>query len=275
MKFKLQQPTITQYRGCIALILLTLCFYSTQARANNVICFYSPESNIKNMKMMDKSFNAYFAKVSDASFHPFAHEAELEQFSTQQGCDLFILSNGYYQKNKTKMSLVKKMDGILHGKPYQNKVLSMDKGQGQQDGVALLQEKTIASSTSIVDARKELLTILGSAHENIVRSIQILEVPKDIDALMAIHYGVASAALTTDSSLELFGSLNPKQARKLKRVGGEVQSPFPVIALNKEGNHGQTLLTLLRTMHESSAGKGKLRLLGLDSFLDATDKEGK
>jgi ABC-type amino acid transport substrate-binding protein len=184
-----------------------------------------------------------------------------------------MLSDAYFQESKKHFAIQKEMEGMLNGSAAQKKVLSSKiKILDMKD----LMGKTIASSSSSSNTQKILQKILGKPYATIISSIHVLEVPKDIDALMAINYGVAFAAITTDATLDLLSSINPKQAKQLKRIGGSADAPLPIVAVNKGNASAEHLIDLLSDMNKTTKGKEKLQLLGLDAFskLDTTAVTG-
>jgi len=253
-----------------AVMLSILLAMPAMVKANTTatICFYSPNANINNFASLKRGFDTYLSSQGSFRFQPFSNAPNLDQFAVNQGCQLFMLSNEYFQKSKTRLDLKKKMSGVLNGRMVNQKVFST---KSDLNNIKKLQGKSIASSSNEEKTRKMLLVILGDEYKDVIRSVRILEVPKDIDALMAINYGVAFAAITTNTSLELLATINPKLAQKLKRVGGMLEIPFPVIAISKNSNSVQALLDVIRGMDKSISGKEKLQLLGLDSFRELSN----
>ena len=83
---------------------------------------------------------------------------------------------------------------------------------------AALKDATIATSDTLQITRSVLLNLLGKGNEELVDSFKIIVVPKDIDALMAINFGVASAAVCTEEAILKLRQINPKQVERLKEL---------------------------------------------------------
>ena len=163
--------------------------------------------------------------------------------------------------------------GVIDGKTTQKKVLSSKK---VINDIKMLKGARIASAGSDEYTGNLLKQMLGKENEKLVDSFQLLVVPKDIDALISVGFGLADAALTTENSLDMLSSINPRLKGKLATVASSKEILLPIVAIHE----GLTpdivkLLVALKNMPDSEDGNRGMQILGLDGWkkLDEHDEE--
>jgi len=130
-----------------------------------------------------------------------------------------------------------------------------------------LKGKVVASSGNEDYTKKILMQMHGEGKRNIVDTMKILTVPKDIDALMAVGYGMADSALTTESSLTKLAAINPKQYGFLRSLSKSEQILLPIIATPEQSDEKiRFLLAIIEGMASGLDGKKKLKMLGIDGW---------
>ncbi|MDD5277596.1 MAG: hypothetical protein PHR16_16140, partial [Methylovulum sp.] len=126
---------------------------------------------------------------------------------------------------------------------------------------------TIAGAGSDDYLRSQLQQMLGSSYSVLMPKIKLLSVPKDIDALMAVGFGVATAAISSESSLNKLALINPKQHAQLKTLASGEKSFLLIAAVAKlQQNSDLPLLKVIETMQQQPDGEKKLKMLGLDGW---------
>jgi len=117
--------------------------------------------------------------------------------------------------------------------------------------------------------------MLGEARRELIGSFKILVVPKDIDALMAVSFGMAKAALTTEGSLDKLQKINPKKRDQLRQLASSEGALLPVVAVSEgSGAQVQNLLAVIAAMGDQPEGVKCLKMIGLDGLrkLDESQK---
>ena len=105
---------------------------------------------------------------------------------------------------------------------------------------------------------------------------RILTVPKDIDALMSVGFGMAGFALSTGNSLEELRTVNPALCSKMSILAEGEQSLLLVLAATGDLNQDVEKITkILLEMPTNSLGRKNIRMLGLDGLqeIDAIDRQ--
>lgn len=127
----------------------------------------------------------------------------------------------------------------------------------------------LASSRS----REEIARFLSHAHEAAPPDFRHLKVPKDIDALLSVAFGMADAALATRAAADDLFKANPTQAARLSAYGAEVVDLYPVVAaLDPDHPPTADAIRLLERMGDTPEGRQCLLLLGLDRFRPLDDE---
>jgi len=133
--------------------------------------------------------------------------------------------------------------------------------------VTMLKNTVVAGAGSEEYIHSVLKQILGKEQEALLKDIKILIVPKDIDAIMAVGFGMATAAISAESGLDKLAMINPNQFRELHSLGFSDKDYLLVAAtLQKPEQQEVELLEVLRTMSEAETGGENLKLLGIDGW---------
>jgi hypothetical protein len=240
-------------------IVALLVPISVKAEDKQTIYFFNQEANINNFASLKIEFDTYFSSVGGYQLQPFNDKDIFEKTVALKRDGVLLLSSWHYKKLKGKLSLKAVLVGVLNGKATQKKVLSAKKDTSAQEPVAM----KIASAGNREYTRNILEEIFGSQGKEFV----IMPVPKDIDALMAVGYGMATAALTSESSLSNLEKINPKQHQQLKQLGksGEMFLVIAAIPVDIEAKNGPLLEAMVK-MGATTGGENKLRMLGLQGF---------
>lgn len=270
------------YRGIrflvlIACMLLLICgpisYAEPEANAvldSDTLYFYNSEANINNYASLKIAFDTYLSKLGAFRFQPFSNKDIFEKTLLEKQDGGFLLSSWHYRILQKKVSLTPVLVGVSHGKSTQRKVLSAKK---QISEVELLKGGKIASAANEAYTRTLLSQILGEKSEEILAQVKLILVPKEIDALMAVGFGMADAALTTEDSLEDLSRINQKQYSMLNRLGASEKEFLTLAVVPKKTTTNTALLEILEGMGQAPEGESRLRMLGLDGWRKLTQSE--
>ncbi len=276
---KLNKVILSRCRQFIALwtlagCLLFLVFCTAYADTKYTIYFYNPETNINNFASLKIEFDRYLSDYGLFKFQPFSDRKTFEKFIAGKNDGVFLLSSWHYQSLARKLPIESVLVGVSEGKSMHRKILStkaryITSIDSLEDIINIdsLEGKSVASSGSEDYTRNILVQMLGEGKKNIVDSLKILTVPKDIDALMAVVFEMASLALTTEQGLTKLMSINLKQYGKLKHLVASKEILLPIIAKPKQPDERvNLLLTVIEEMGTSLEGRKKLKMLGIDGW---------
>lgn len=245
--------------------------FITIADHKYTIYFYNPETNINNFASLKKEFDTYLSSFGEYQLQPFSEREIFDKVISEKKDGIFLISSWHYKKLKETIPMEPALVAILKNKSTYRRILSVKKSIGNLN---LLRGATVASSSSEDYTKNILKKMLGK--EDIINSIKILTVPKDIDALMSVGFGVATGALTTESSLDRLSTINPKQYEMLRQLAASEEILLPIAAIPKPSDHSHDeLLRIMREMGTKTEGKSKLNMLGLDRWKELDESEKK
>ncbi len=237
---------------------------ATEDHGKQTIYFYNPETNINNFTSLKIAFDTYLGNYKSYTFQPFDNKQVFESSIINQKTGVFILSSWHYQLLQHLMDIKPVLVGLDNGKATQRKVLTARKFISN---VEQLRGKTIAVSGSERYSRSILREILQQNHTVNLDELTLILVPKDIDALLAVGFGMASGALTNETSLEKLKLINPKQYSQLHVLGESKEAFLTIVAVpQKNSEENQAILEILSEMGNTEDGRKKLNMLGLDGW---------
>lgn len=256
----------TALRRILPLVLFcAIFFHLSTARAESdkiTVYFYSSESNINNFKLLKMEFDSYFSGFGNYEFQPFNDRKAFENHVRDRKECLLLLSSWHYSIIHREYSLKPALIGTRNGKKYQKRVLV---GKGRFADMEIAKTGLIASASSIQHTRSTLTDIFGE--KAAADTAKILTVPKDVDALMSVGFGMSQSALTTSSSLDRLKNLNPVLHQKMKIIAEGRESLMLVAAFPESlGQHAEEIVNIIRNMPENPDGRKRVNMLGLDGW---------
>ncbi len=248
------------------LLLLTLCLGQKSIAAPSSLYFYNPESNLNDFRSLKTGFDNYLS-FGTYKFQPFDNQETFEQFLKTRKNGVFFMSSWHYQNllKQGYVNLQPILVGTLNGEFTYTKVLSTKKNI---KNIGKLQGKRIASAANQDYTQKILKSMAAQQNLKLNKAFKVLTVPKDIDALMSVLFGMAQGALTARTSLTTLAILNPRKYRLLHQQAESQAIILPLIIVYKPITQSTTqqLLNMIENMPNSPIGKEILAMLGLDGW---------
>ncbi len=261
---------MTNYSLSCSLLLNAAVINITHAES--MIFFYNPETNINNFSLLKRSFDSYLSKHGEYYFQPFRNRSTFEKHALSDDKSIVIMSSWHYNvlPEEIKNKYIPYMVSTHNGSYTYKKVLvtninspSLDKLKGSR----------LATSSSIEYTQELLSSILGKKSTELVGSINILKVPKDIDALMSVSFGLASVSLTSERNLSNYNKINPNHSRNLNviKTSNDLLRPLVIVPRNKV-DETTNLVSVLNSMVKEESGKTYLKMIGVDSWVKVNKK---
>jgi len=237
----------------------------------STVYFYSPETNINNYSLLKAEFDSYLSQYGRYQFQPFSKRSDFERFVSRERQGVFLVSSWHFRKLRDMTPLDPILVASLKEQSTQKRVLSAKK---RTRDLARLKGKRIATAGSSTYTKTLLRGMIGEAQAELLDSFKILVVPKDIDALMAVTFGMAKAALTTESSLAKLRRINPKQCALLHQLATSRGSLLPIVAAPEAPSDDlRGLLSVIESMGNRSEGAKRLKMLGFDRLRKLKESE--
>ena len=261
-----QQLNRRRALGALAVACLGMPFIrATRAQATGgaTVHFYSPETNINNFSTLKGEFDSFFAGAGGHKFQPYGDRAAFEK-ALEGNAGLFLMSSWHYPQLAAKAAWQPVLIGQIKEKSTQRHVVCAKKSVAN---VAALKGARIASAGNKAYTLNLLADLLGPDHRGLVTEQNVLPVPKDIDALMAIGFGAAQAAVATEGSLDRLARTNAKQHEAFAQLARGTERLLPIVVASAQPDAAaQALLKVLAGMGADAEGQQRLSLLGLDAL---------
>jgi hypothetical protein len=255
-------------QSCVTAIFSLLVLFGWSggvwAQEKLTIYFYNPETSINRNVVLKNTLDAYLSTQGDIQFQPVDNAEVFEQLVVNERSALFMMSSWQFEQLTDRVSLSPVLRGVKEGRDTYRKLL-VRVGLGQS--ALVLSGLTVATSGSEGYSRSILQSMFPYEPAEVLASVNILVVPKDIDALMSVGFGLADAAMATELSLEKLSTLYRKQHQNLEIVGQS--QPLKRLLVVSPQNQTLRLSRALRAialMPESEKGRTGLSMLGLDGW---------
>ena len=248
--------------------LLLFCVISS-GEGKIKIYFYSTETNINNFKSLKMEFDRYLSKFGPYEFQPFSSRDVFEkQVKGKENC-LLLLSSWHYSNIHQKYALTPALTGLRNGKKYQKRIVVTSRKSAD---IVAGKPGLVASASSLQYTNSALNSMFQGKYTH---PFKVLTVPKDIDALMSVGFGMAKMAFASESAFDELKLINPRLSSKMKVMAEGEETLGLILALPQgfKGNSQQTI-HMIKNMSMDADGKRRIRMLGLDSWqeLDAADR---
>lgn len=258
-----------RFKGvCLKNMIFALLLSHTSLIYAETVYFYNSDSNIDNFATLKSQFDTYLAQQGNFTLQPFSDRNSFEQAISNNPSGLYLLSGWHYTQLSNKLALQAILVGSQKGESLQRKVLT---SQDISD-IEALRGITIAGAGSTDYLRNLLKQMLGNDKDSLINSMQLLSVPKDIDALMAVSFGIAKASISSESSLNKLALINAAQRAKLKTLASSEKHFLLIAAITKKREtEPKNLVQILEEMGKQAEGENSLKMLGLDGWKKTTD----
>lgn len=237
-----------------------------QASSRTKVYFYNPEINTARNLVLKSAWDNYLNEMGEYELQPVDNGERFQKLIQEEQSAAFIMAEWLYSSidpnselGKQNLELV--YIGMKNGSDTYRKVLVSNKNALDFDRV------TIASSGSKDRTRNLLRSIYSEYTSQQIDNIKVLQVPKDIDALMAVGYGLAEMALTTEVSLSKMAVLNEELYKDM--IVLRRSEPFKRSVLVFKSNNLElksNLAAVLKDMERHPNGRQAMSLLGLDKW---------
>ena len=227
-----------------------------------IIYFYSSETNINNFKSLKMGFDKYLADYGAYEFQPFEDRETFERHIKDKDKCILLLSSWHYSNISKEYSLKLALAGMRNGKKYQQRILVARSTIRDMEAIV---SGRIASASSIQHTKSVLMGMYKEKDSS--EKLKILTVPKDIDALMSVGFGMSKAALTTRNAFEELKLVNPTLHKKMKILAEGRESLLLILAVPETfAEHAVQPVNVIKSMAMNPDGKKKIRMLGLDGW---------
>jgi len=231
----------------IYILLLSTLLFSNETR---MVYFYATDTNINNFKSLKISFDNYLHKMGDYEFQPFDKKETFEKNLTPQNM-LVILSSWHYIQIANQYNL--------------NAVLVASKDNNIKDTKILVGQKNMPINGVVTSAYDKDYT--SKLLHQFNTDLSVLIVPKELDALMSVGFGMSNFALVSKDSFNLLKEVNPTLANNLTIYNESKPTYRMMLAYHGEISKNKKLIDIFENMGLKDDGKEVLNQIGIDKFI--------
>lgn len=235
--------------------LILILLFSTLLFSDGLkVYLYTPEININNFKSLKMSFDAYLGTYGDYEFQPFSDKKTFEKYLKEKNA-VVILSSWHYREIAKAYNLKAMLVAQKEGSTTDKKILVGHKN--------IPLEGVVTSAYDKEYTNKLLLRIT----KNRSKALSVLSVPKEIDALMSVGFGMSKFALVSQDSLTHLQNVNPVLSEDLCIYHESVPEYRMLLACAEIDQEKMELLSIFQEMGLSERGKNILNMIGIDELV--------
>jgi hypothetical protein len=233
-------------------LFIFLIFCITLFANSKKVYYYTTENNINDFKSLKIGFDKYLQEFGDYEFQAFSDKKIFEKFIKQDE-SLVILSSWHYDQISSQYNLKAK--------------LVAKKKESITDTKVLIGKKDTKLSGTVTTAYTKEYTNNSLSKLINTKKMDFLVVPKEIDALMSVGFGMSSFAYVSKDSFELLKKVNSFLANSLVVHKESVPTLRMIVASKYKQNYDEKLKNIFENMEKSVKGKKLLSIFKIDGFV--------
>ena len=251
----------------LPILLLLFMLVSEQVWAKEPVFLLSPDAEKDSVQLISADFEKYLSQYGDYSLQIFDLEEKLERQIEQKPQAIVMIPAENYRQLFKKYQLTVLAIGLVNGVTTHQQVFVARQGTAKEN-----LSGTVAMPYSESEGKIILQHLLGKQQ---TADLEILTVPKGIDGLMSVGFGMAEFAIINLTAFKQISRVNSRLIALLKQlVVGDKQYNMLVCAplKNKTPSSARTL-TALQEMKKTTEGQRLLKFLELDGWQKATQMQ--
>jgi ABC-type amino acid transport substrate-binding protein len=244
----------------VAIIAFACLLLGLPARAHAAhpqLFFFSPDFSPGNLSILTQAVDAYLREAgAQTRFQAFVRFEDFRREVAAQRPDFIVVPDWAATPACLGFELVPLAKPVRGGESVGRKALI---ARTSIRGISDLRNASIAATVPPGGSPA------GSGLDRIRREqpgVRIIQVPKEIDALLAVAFGQVDAAYVSTRQFDMFAGVNPKLGTELKEIGYAETMPFPMIYATASADDAEIAQIRKAISGVSTSGTGK-RLVGL------------
>ncbi|MCP4129735.1 MAG: phosphate/phosphite/phosphonate ABC transporter substrate-binding protein [bacterium] len=244
----------------LALITTLLLFLFIDGVQAGTVFVFNPEGRIKQIRVVKKGLEKFFKSQGiDAKVYVFANTVDFSKSVRRLKPDIAIIASYYYTPMRRQYRWKAVLSGHYRGRAGFSKVLVTPK---KITNPRSLNSKSIATVSLGESLDKYGLNSLGLSS----RTVRVVAVSKDLDAIMALGFEQVQGAIVTRASFNQMKKINPQAVKNLKILKQLNQVAYPKVALFPTAKDGAKYIEALKKIRSRGTTKTALRYFGVTGF---------
>jgi ABC-type amino acid transport substrate-binding protein len=251
--------------------LATWVVSSSAYAADETLYFYSPEFGPSNLSVLTQAVDTFFDDAGlDVQFQPFAR---LEDFRRKIDTHppTFLIAPEWAARSEC---FDEQLTAIVQ--PTRSGLTSGRRALMAGPSVQSAQQIANGSvAAAVAKAGSDLEDISMGHFRADYPTVNIIPVPKDIDALLAVGFGQVDAAFVSLAQFKMLERVNPNLTANLHEIGYSQKSPFPrLYATARATNEASDMIAAAFGKIRDASGRHMFSILGFDDakILTGADK---
>jgi hypothetical protein len=247
----------------ICSLTLAMGLVSSLAHAQGkTLYFYSPEFGPGNLSVLTEAVDVFFTDSGvKIQFQPFARLEDFRQ-EIKANPPTFVIAPKWVTEHEC-------ID------PSLTAIVQPLRGGATSGRRALMAGPSVESAKQIANGSvAAAVPATGGGREDVSMgrfradnpTVNVIPVPKDIDALLAVGFGQVDAAFVSLAQFEMLERVNPNLTANLREIGYSQESPFPRLYATQRASDGDiaTLTNAFDSVRDSGPGRQLFSILGFD-----------
>ncbi|RLA69790.1 MAG: hypothetical protein DRG09_04940 [Epsilonproteobacteria bacterium] len=216
------------------------------------VYYYTTDKNIDNFKILKVNFDRYLTKYGDYEFQAFSDKEMFETFLKDN--DTIVMLSSLHYKQISKKHNLNAVCVAQNKKSITDTNVIIGKKSAPLQG-------TLTTAFSKKYTKKLLRKTFGISH------LTLLKVPKEIDALMSVGYGMSQFASVSKSSFKLLQKTNRPLTKDMRIYSESDPNYRMLVAVNNKNAKDKDFIRIFTNMNKSKNGKSILKILGIDNLV--------
>lgn len=239
----------------IKYLLVFLLFCTVSFADTKKVYFYTTETNINNFKSLKINFDQYLSSFGDYNFQAFNKKETFEKYLKEEDI-IVILSSWHYKQISKQYNIKAKLVALKKESITDTKVLIGKKGAKYKGTLT-----TAFSSKYTKDLVSKFLP---------QNNFELLNVPKEIDALMSVGFGLSEFAFVSKDSFKVLQKANSFLASKMEVYKESIPTFRMVVASKLKEKYNKKIIDIFTSMNTNTNGQKILSMLRVDDMVILT-----
>lgn len=228
--------------------------------------YFNPDSTLTNMISLKAEMDSFLEQTGfQLAFSPFAKLKDFDRLTREDLPEFVLLPKWYWEKNGEALQLVPLLiPSRKDSSTYQKVLLTIKDSEVE---VTKLEKKTMAMTTMGPDGEELLNKILFSQLNSNSNQLNMVETPKDSDALFALVLGQVDLALVGKENIEQVRKINPKLIERVRPLAETTPISLPLLCCRK-GSATPAQIETMKNLLVASNGKSVkiMEMLQIDAW---------
>lgn len=205
------------------LLLLTLICSAASASAETRIYYYDPDANLKDIAKLKTEVQSYFRKADPgSSLTAFVRMEDLVSAMKSSPPDFLVAASWFTKAQAARLGYKPLLVGHMGASKSYHKVLIAKTGTTPADSASLSMVRFGENSS---DSLRSLVPDIGK-----YPNLNVVEVSKDIDAVLAVSFGQVDMALVRQQNIDAIRKVNASAVANLRVLGKSLPIEYPVLS---------------------------------------------